>query len=55
MKRKNNFTDSSVSFEDYEQAILAQPTNTSPVDELVKDRLSAEKESRRKESELKRA
>jgi len=55
MKRKNNFTDAQVSFEDFEQAIMAPGANILPVDELVKERLGLEKEARKKESELKRA
>jgi hypothetical protein len=55
MKKKNNYSDTNVSFEDFEQAIMMQGTSTAPVDELVKERLSLEKEARKKESELKRA
>lgn len=55
MKKKNNFAAVSVSFEDFEQAMLSPQTRSTPVDELVKDRLSAEKESRKKESDLKKA
>jgi hypothetical protein len=55
MKKKNNYTDTNVSFEDFEQAMMMQGTSTAPVDELVKERLSLEKEARKKESELKKA
>jgi hypothetical protein len=55
MKKKNNFTTTSVSFDDFEQAMMAPGARTSPVDELVKERLNLEKETRKKESELKKA
>jgi hypothetical protein len=55
MKKKNNYTETSVSFEDFEQAMLSPNAHTSPVDELVKERLGSEKESRKKEAELKKA
>jgi hypothetical protein len=55
MKKKNNFTATSVSFDDFEQAMSSQPSNTTPLDELVRERLSAEKDARKKESELKKA
>ncbi len=54
MKKKNNFVSDSLSFEDFEQAIAHRSSDT-PLDELVKERLSAEKESRQKERELKKA
>jgi hypothetical protein len=54
-KKNNNFATSSVSFDDFEQAMLSQASNSTPLDELVKDRLSAEKEARKKETELKKA
>jgi hypothetical protein len=54
-KKNNNFTNSSVSFDDFEQAMLSQASNSTPLDELVRDRLSAEKEARKKEAELKKA
>jgi hypothetical protein len=55
MKRKNNFTNTSVSFEDFEQAMMASSSKTSPVDELVRERLALEKDARKKETELKKA
>jgi hypothetical protein len=55
MKKKNNYADANVSFEDFEQAILSQTNKNTPLDELVKERLSLEKETRKKESELKKA
>jgi hypothetical protein len=55
MKKKNNYTDTNVSFEDFAQALMAPGAHASPVDELVKERLSLEKETRKKESELKKA
>jgi hypothetical protein len=45
MKKKNNFTATSVSFDDFEQAMSSQPSNTTPLDELVRERLSAEKDA----------
>jgi hypothetical protein len=55
MKKKNNYADGTVSFEDFEQAMLSQTNKNIPLDELVKERLSLEKETRKKESELKKA
>jgi hypothetical protein len=55
MKKKNNFLDKSISFEDFEQAIANRPSAINTIDELVHDRLSDEKESRKKEQELKKA
>lgn len=54
MKKKNNYVSESLSFEDFEQAIT-QGSGDAPIHELVKDRLIAEKESRQKERELKKA
>ncbi|QTE45838.1 MULTISPECIES: hypothetical protein [Mucilaginibacter] len=54
MKKKNNYVSESLSFEDFEQAIAERPSSIA-VDELVKERLLAEKEARNKERELKKA
>lgn len=55
MKKKNSFVSESLSFEDFEQAIAQRPGRALAVDELVKERLSAEKEARQKDRELKKA
>lgn len=54
-KKNNNFTTSSVSFDDFEQAMLSQASDSTPLDDLVRERLSAEKEARKKETALKKA
>ena len=55
MKRTSNYVKEILSFEDFEQAV-AQPANHDlALDELVRERLLAEKESRQKEKELKKA
>ena len=53
MKKKNKFITESLSFEDFEQAIALRPARDMELNELVRERLSAEKESRKKERELK--
>jgi hypothetical protein len=55
MKKKNSYRETNVSFEDFEQAMLSQSSNSLPFDELVKERLSMEKEARKNESTLKKA
>jgi hypothetical protein len=55
MKKNNNFIAANVSFEDFEQAMMAPGADSTPLDELVKERLAQEKESRKKDKELKKA
>ena len=55
MKKKNNYADMNLSFDDYERTIMSQGYEYMGVDELVRERLSLEKEARKKETELKRA
>jgi hypothetical protein len=54
MKKKNNCTDNNVSFEDFEQAMMAPGAHAFPVDDMVRERLNLEKETRKKQSELKK-
>lgn len=53
MKKKNNYVTENISFEDFEQVISGR--NGTPLDELVKERLSMEKEARQKEREFKKS
>ena len=55
MKNKNIYSDTNVSFDDFERTLMSQSSSTAPVDEMVRERLSLEKEARKKESELKKA
>jgi len=53
MKKKNNYVSETLSFEEFEQVTAGR--SDTPIDELVRERLSAEKEARQKERELKKA
>lgn len=55
MKKKNNYSDTNVSFDDFERTLMSQGPSAAPIDELVRERLSLEKEARKRETELKRA
>lgn len=55
MKKKNDYSDTNVSFDDFERTLMSQASSTAPIDELVRERLSLEKEARKRESELKKA
>ena len=55
MKRTSNYVKESLSFEDFEQAVAQLSNHDLALDELVRERLLAEKESRQKEKELKKA
>ena len=55
MKKKNNYTDTNLSFDDFERTMMSQGSEYVAVDELVRERLSLEKEARNKERELKKA
>lgn len=53
MKKKNNYVSETLSFEEFEQVTAGR--SDTPINELVRERLSAEKEARQKERELKKA
>ncbi|TSJ34897.1 hypothetical protein FO440_24190 [Mucilaginibacter corticis] len=55
MKKKNTFVNETLSFEDFEQAIALRPASDAALDELVRERLTAEKDAQKKERELKKA
>ncbi|TSJ41072.1 hypothetical protein FO440_15190 [Mucilaginibacter corticis] len=55
MKKKNTFVNETLSFEDFEQAIAQRPASDVALDELVRERLTAEKDAQKKERELKKA
>ena len=55
MKKKNNYAETNLSFDDFERTMMSQESSTASIDELVSERLSLEKEARKRESELKKA
>ncbi|TSJ41087.1 hypothetical protein FO440_15270 [Mucilaginibacter corticis] len=55
MKKRNNYVNETLSFEDFEQAIAQRHTSDVALDELVRERLTAKKEAQKKERDLKRA
>ena len=54
MRKKNNYAETSLSFDDFERTMMSQGSSNTPLDELVRERLSMEKEALKKDSELKK-